>query len=261
MAADDADLFRPVTPVRAYQRVAEQIEERILSGDLPPGSRLPAERELVNRFGVGRSTVREALRVLQSAGLIRSRPGDPLGAEVLGVSPDNLSQALGRLTRSSVATLGELVQFRMVLDAESNRLAARLHGADDLARMREQITRMEALSSGSGSGPAALHAFSEADALFHRAIAEASGNSLLALCARAVHEAVVEVIEKKIAGVTDTTAWMERSIAHHREVLAAITAGDGPLAARLGRTALHEYYAGHVEPCTREMLAASVEDH
>ncbi|MFC8128912.1 FadR/GntR family transcriptional regulator [Streptomyces sp. NPDC057302] len=258
MAADDADLFRPVTPVRAYQRVAEQIEERILSGDLPPGSRLPAERELVNRFGVGRSTVREALRVLQSAGLIRSRPGDPLGAEVLGVSPDNLSQALGRLTRSSVSTLGELVQFRMVLDAESNRLAARLHGADDLARMREQITRMESLS---GSGPAALHAFSEADALFHRAIAEASGNSLLGLCARAVHGAVVEVIEKKIAGVTDTTAWMKRSIAHHREVLAAITAGDGPLAARLGRTALHEYYAEHVEPETRELLAASAEDH
>ncbi|MEU3742129.1 MULTISPECIES: FadR/GntR family transcriptional regulator [unclassified Streptomyces] len=258
MAADDADLFRPVTPVRAYQRVAEQIEERILSGDLPPGSRLPGERELVSRFGVGRSTVREALRVLQSAGLIRSRPGDPLGAEVLGVSPDNLSRALGRLTRSSVATLGELVQFRMVLDAESNSLAARLHGADDLARMREQITRMEALSRG---GPASLHAFSEADALFHRAIAEASGNSLLGLCARAVHEAVVEVIEKKIAGVTDTTAWMERSIAHHREVLAAIEAGDGPLAARLGRTALHEYYADHVEPETRELLAASVEGH
>lgn len=258
MAADDTDLFRPVTPVRAYQRVAEQIEERILSGDLPPGSRLPAERELVNRFGVGRSTVREALRVLQSAGLIRSRPGDPLGAEVLGVSPDNLSQALGRLTRSSVATLGELVQFRMVLDAESNRLAARLHGADDLARMREQIARMESLS---GGGPASLHAFSETDALFHRAIAEASGNSLLGLCARAVHEAVVEVIEKKIAGVTDTTAWMERSIAHHREVLAAITAGDGPLAARLGRTALHEYYAEHVEPESRELLAASVEEH
>ncbi|MFG2503067.1 FadR/GntR family transcriptional regulator [Streptomyces sp. NPDC048441] len=258
MAADDTDLFRPVTPVRAYQRVAEQIEERILNGDLPPGSRLPAERDLVNRFGVGRSTVREALRVLQSAGLIRSRPGDPLGAEVLGVTPDNLSQALGRLTRSSVATLGELVQFRMVLDAESNRLAARLHTEADLTRMREQITRMESLT---GRGPASLHAFSEADALFHRAIAEASGNSLLGLCARAVHEAVVEVIEKKIAGVTDSTAWMERSIAHHREVLAAISAGDGPLAGRLGRTALHEYYAEHVEPQTRELLAASVEDH
>jgi DNA-binding FadR family transcriptional regulator len=256
MAPDD-DLFQPVKPVRAYQRVAQQIEERILSGDLPPGSRLPAERELVVRFDVGRSTVREALRVLQTAGLIRSRPGDPLGAEVLGVSPDNLSQALSRLTRSRIASLGELVQFRMVLDAESNRLAARLHTADDLARMREQIDRMERLGASSTGN---LHAFSEADALFHGAIAEASGNSLLGLCARAVHEAVVGVIEEKIAGATDAASWMERSIAHHRQVLDAISSGDAPRAARLGREALYEYYADHVEPETRRLLAAAVED-
>lgn len=253
MAADNA-LFQPVQPVRAYQRVAEQIEERILSGALPPGSRLPGERDLVQQFGVGRSTVREALRVLQSTGLIRSRPGDPLGAEVLGVSPDNLSQALGRLTRSRLSTLGELVQFRMVLDAESNRLAARLHSADDLARMREQIVRME---SGRSQGP---HVFSEADARFHRAVAEASGNALLALCARAVHGAVVDVIEEKIVAVSDTEAWMERSIAHHHDVLAAIESGDGPRAARLGREALFDYYADHVEPKTRRLLDAAVQE-
>lgn len=144
----------------------------------------------------------------------------------------------------------------MVLDAESNRLAARLHTPDDLARMREQIDRMERLGESSTGN---LHAFSEADALFHRAIAEASGNSLLGLCARAVHEAVVGVIEEKIAGATDAAAWMERSITHHREVLDAISSGDAPRAARLGREALYEYYADHVEPETRRLLAAAVE--
>jgi len=253
MSAEEAR-FQPVEPVRAYQRVAAQIEDRILSGDLPPGSRLPAERELVNQFAVGRSTVREALRVLQSSGLVRSRPGDPLGAEVLGVTPDNLSRALGRLTRSHLSSLGELVQFRMVLDAESNRLAARLHTEADLARMAEQIARMETLSK------AGLHAFSEADALFHQAVAEASGNSLLGLCARAVHDAVVEIIERKIADAADATAWMERSIAHHRQVLAAIGDGDAALAARLGRQALYDYYAGHVEDGARRLLTAALED-
>ncbi|MGH3313212.1 MAG: FadR/GntR family transcriptional regulator [Streptomyces sp.] len=248
-------LFQPVQPVRAYQRVAEQIEDRIVSGDLPSGSRLPAERELVNQFAVGRSTVREALRVLESAGLVRSRPGDPQGAEVLGVTPDNLSRALGRLTRSHLSTLGELVQFRMVLDAESNRLAARLHSAADLERMAEQIARMETLSK------VDLRAFSEADALFHQTVAEASGNSLLALCARAVHNAVVEVIEGKIAAAGDITALMNRSIAHHRRVLEAIRAGDGGLAARLGRQALYDYYADHVEDGTRRLLTAALEDH
>lgn len=255
MSAEGA-VFRPVEPVRAYQRVAEQIEERILSGELPPGSRLPGERELIGQFGVGRSTVREALRVLQSAGLVRSRPGDPLGAEVLGVTPDNLSRALGRLARSHLSTLGELVQFRMVLDAESNRLAARLHTAADLARMEEQIERMVQLSSCAGD----LHAFSEADALFHGAVAEASGNALLGLCARAVHDAVVQVIEGKIAVVEERGVWMERSVAHHREVLAAVRGGDGVLAARLGRRALFDYYAGHVEEGDRRLLAAAVEE-
>jgi GntR family transcriptional regulator, transcriptional repressor for pyruvate dehydrogenase complex len=255
MSAEGA-IFRPVEPVRAYQRVAEQIEERILSGDLPPGSRLPGERELVSQFAVGRSTVREALRVLQSAGLVRSRPGDPLGAEVLGVTPDNLSRALGRLARSHLSTLGELVQFRMVLDAESNRLAARLHSEGDLARMEEQIERMEALST----GDAGLHAFSEADALFHQAVAEASGNSLLGLCARAVHDAVVEVIEGKIAAAGETTVWMERSVAHHRQVLAAVRDGDAELAARLGRQALYDYYADHVEEGTRRLLSAALDE-
>lgn len=255
MSAEGA-IFRPVEPVRAYQRVAEQIEERILSGDLPPGSRLPGERELVSQFAVGRSTVREALRVLQSAGLVRSRPGDPLGAEVLGVTPDNLSRTLGRLARSHLSTLGELVQFRMVLDAESNRLAARLHSENDLVRMEEQIVRMEALSTGASG----LHAFSEADALFHQAVAEASGNSLLGLCARAVHDAVVEVIEGKIAAAGETTVWMERSIAHHRQVLAAVRDGDAELAARLGRQALYDYYADHVEEGTRRLLSAALDE-
>ena len=253
MPADHAP-FQPVQPVRAYQRVAEQIEDRILSGELPPGSRLPGERDLVGQFAVGRSTVREALRVLQSAGLIRSRPGDPLGAEVLGITPDNLSSALGRLTRSHLCSLGELVQFRMVLDAESNRLAARLHSEADLARMAEQIDRMEALSE------VGLHAFSEADALFHRAVAEASGNSLLGLCARAVHDAVVEVIKDKIASVGDTAVWMQRSVAHHRQVLTAIGERDGERAAGLARQALYDYYADHVEEDTRRLLAAALAD-
>ncbi|WP_052866583.1 FadR/GntR family transcriptional regulator [Streptomyces niger] len=255
MAAYDAP-FTPVEPVRAYQRVAEQIEERILRGELPPGSRLPAERELVNQFGVGRSTVREALRVLQSAGLIRSRPGDPLGAEVLGVSGDNLSQALGRLTRSHISSLGELIQFRMVLEAESNRLAARLRTEDDLNRMAGLIDRMRSLSVGPGAG---LRAFSETDALFHQAVAEASRNVLLGLCARAVHDAVVEIIERKIADAADAAAWRERSIDHHEQVLAAIRAGDAPHAARLARQALYAYYADHVEPETRALLEAALE--
>ncbi|WP_229375807.1 FadR/GntR family transcriptional regulator [Streptomyces spirodelae] len=248
--------FQPVRPVRAYQRVAEQIEERILAGELPPGSRLPAERELVRQFDVGRSTIREALRVLQSSGLIRSRPGDPLGAEVLGVSPDTLSHALGRLARSHLSSLAELIQFRMVLDAESYRLAARLHTEEDLRRLTELADRMGECVS---CDP---HAFSEADAQFHRVVAEASGNALLALCARAVHDAVVDAIEGELVRAErdgDAGEWMRRSVVHHREILAALRASDGGRAARLGREALFEHYAPHLPERDRERLRAALD--
>ncbi|NSC24911.1 FadR family transcriptional regulator [Streptomyces albus subsp. chlorinus] len=248
--------FAPVRPVRAYQRVAEQIEERILSGALPPGSRLPAERELVRQFDVGRSTIREALRVLQSSGLIRSRPGDPQGAEVLGVSPDTLSHALGRLARSHLSGLGELIQFRMVLDAESYRLAARLHTEEDLRRLTELADRMEEYV------PHDPHAFSRADAEFHRVVAEAGGNALLALCARAVHDAVADAIESKLARAEragEAADWMRRSVVHHRHVLAALGDGDGPRAARLGREALHDSYAPHVSEQDRARLRAALD--
>jgi len=248
--------FQPVRPVRAYQRVAEQIEDRILAGELPPGSRLPAERELVRQFDVGRSTIREALRVLQSSGLIRSRPGDPLGAEVLGVSPDTLSHALGRLARSHLSSLAELIQFRMVLDAESYRLAARLHTEDDLGRLTELADRM------AGYVADDPHAFSRADAEFHRVVAEASGNALLALCARAVHDAVVDAIEGELVRAEragDAGEWMRRSVVHHREILAALRGADGARAARLGREALFEHYAPHLSERDRERLRAALD--
>ncbi|MEU7317304.1 FadR/GntR family transcriptional regulator [Streptomyces sp. NPDC007083] len=256
--------FQPVRPVRAYQRVAEQIEERILAGQLPPGSRLPAERELVRQFEVGRSTIREALRVLQSAGLIRSRPGDPLGAEVLGVSPDTLSHALGRLARSHLSGPAELIQFRMVLDAESYRLAARLHTDDDLRRLTELVDRMAdcARAAGSGGTPPDTHAFSQADAGFHRVVAEASGNALLALCARAVHDAVVDAIERTLQHARDAGGAAERmhhSTRHHRLVVEALGSRDGARAARLGRQALFDSYSPHMSPQDRARLRAALD--
>ena len=79
-------LFRPVRAVHAYERIVEQIEDAIFHGRIAPDDRLPSERELMREFQVGRSTVREALRVLQSKGLVRSpagRPERPARAAVL----------------------------------------------------------------------------------------------------------------------------------------------------------------------------------
>ncbi len=245
--------FEPVRPVRAYERIVEQIEEAVESGSLQPGERLPSERELMAQFAVSRSTVREALRVLQARGLVRSRPGDPHGAEVLPFSPAALHKSMTTLARVDELSLGELVQFRMVLDASANLLAARLRTEEELAAMGAAIERMRESVS------ADHDAFSAADVAFHDTVAAASRNKLIQICTDVVRSIVLDLIAEKIATAADREALMRQTIGHHEDVLAAVRAGDGLLAARLSRQSMYDYYVGYVPEDERPALRALLE--
>ncbi|MFG2074279.1 FadR/GntR family transcriptional regulator [Nonomuraea maritima] len=242
--------FEPVRAVRAYERVVEQVEEAIESGTLSPGERLPSERELMVQFSVSRSTVREALRVLQARGLVQSRPGDPNGAEVLPFTPAALHKSMTTLARVEELSLAELVQFRMVLDSAAILLAARLRTAEQLGEMERAVAGMRA------SVERGEDAFSAADAAFHEVVARAGGNKLIQICTDVVRSIVVRLISEKIAGAPDREQLMRRSIGHHEEVIAAIRAGDGPRAARLSREAMYDYYADYVPAAERGVLEA-----
>ncbi|MBF8191098.1 FadR family transcriptional regulator [Nonomuraea sp. K274] len=245
--------FEPVRAVRAYERVVEQIEEAIESGSLCPGERLPSERELMVQFSVSRSTVREALRVLQARGLVRSRPGDPNGAEVLPFTPAALHKSMTTLARVEELSLGELLQFRMVLDSAAMLLAARLRSEEQLAEMAAAVARMKAAAE------TGHDEFGAADVAFHDAVVRAGGNKLIQICSDVVRSIVLGLISEKIAAAPGREALMRRSIRHHEEVMAAIRAGDGPLAARLSRKTMYDYYAGHVPAGERAALRALLE--
>ncbi|MFD5243265.1 FadR/GntR family transcriptional regulator [Amycolatopsis sp. NPDC058340] len=240
--------FEPVAPVRAYQRVVEQIEEAVFSGRIKPGDRLPSERELMVQFDVGRSTVREALRVLQAAEMIRSRPGDPRGPEVLAASPAALHRSMHRLARADHLGLSELLQFRMVLDGSAHLLAAQLRTEDHLA---ELDAALEAMRAGVSKGFAE---FSHADVAFHEAIARATGNPLLVISGEVVRGVVLELIEDKLEHADDRTALMRNWLTHHEEVLGAIRASDGERASRLAKQALYDNYAEYVPEEQRRLL-------
>ncbi|MDT7671882.1 MAG: GntR family transcriptional regulator, transcriptional repressor for pyruvate dehydrogenase complex, partial [Pseudonocardiales bacterium] len=109
---------------RAFQRIVEYVERALAAGELKAGDRLPSERELVERFGMGRSSVREALRVLENMELVRSAPRDPRGPLVLEYSVGPVRRSLAMLTSARTVTLPELVQFRMIVDASANLMAA-----------------------------------------------------------------------------------------------------------------------------------------
>ncbi|MEU8251577.1 GntR family transcriptional regulator [Nonomuraea sp. NPDC048916] len=245
--------FEPVRTVRAYERIVEQIEEAIESGALCPGQRLPSERDLMGQFSVSRSTVREALRVLQARGLVRSRPGDPHGAEVQPFTPAELRKSMTMLARVDGLSLGELVQFRMVLDASAGLLAARLRTDEHLAEMEAAVAAMRAAAE------AGHDEFSAAEVAFHDAVARAGRNKLVQICAEVVRSIVCDLAADEIAAAPGRAALTRRSIRRHEEVLAAVRAGDGPLAARLSRQSVYDHYAGHVPAGERPALRALLE--
>ena len=249
----DRATFRPVEPVRLYQRIVEQVEDAIAAGTLKPGERLPSERELVTQFGASRPTVREALRVLESNGVVRSRPGDPLGPEVLAFSPEGLAKQMTRLTSSAQLSMADLVSFRMILDGSASLLAARLRSEAELAAMEDTVVAMEAAVE------AGFEEFSVADVAFHDAVATASRHTLIQVCNQVVRGVVLSLIADKVSRARNGKALMRESLRHHREVLDAIRAGDGPGAARISRQTLYDYYAGYLPEQDRQPLLALLE--
>ena len=246
--------FQPVQTVRAYQRIVEQVEEALARGDLAPGQRLPSERELVTQFAVSRSTVREALRVLESNGVVRSRPGDPNGPEILPFSQVALRKQLVRLARVDELTLSELIGFRMIMDGAAIQVASRLRTPEELAEMEQTLVAMR------DAIDVDFAAFSEADLAFHDVIARISRNSLIQTCNEVVRGVVLGLISDKIAHAANGRALMLESLQHHTEVVEAIRAGDGHAAARLARQNMYDYYAGYVPDSEQENLRALIEE-
>ncbi len=176
---------RVVVP-KAARLVAETLRERILARDYETGSHLPTPELLVGEFGVSRATLREALNVLESEGLVRLRRGPGGGAIV--TAPDGLAimRSLESLLRFEGTTVEEVMEVRLVVDPLAARLAAERADDDDLTRIRESIGRQRE--------PGVLDSherwFAE-NLYFHWAIAAASHNPLVRALSETLHNIVL----------------------------------------------------------------------
>ncbi len=239
---------------RVFQRVVDHVRNAIAAGELKPGDRLPSERELVEKFGIGRASVREALRVLENMDLVRSAPRDPRGPLVLPMSVEPVRRTIAMLASTGQLGLAELVQFRMIADASANLLAAARRTDEQLLRLERNMARMrECMNLG-------YTQFSQADMEFHEIIAEAGGNQLVRVYGDVTREAVLTLIQRTILDADDQTALMLQSIRHHRAVFTAIADRDGLRASRLARESLYSYYADHVDPADRAVMADLVRE-
>ena len=220
------------TPARArserpatYEMVLTHVEARLTSGELRPGDRLPPERELAARLGASRQAVREALRVLQAQGVIRSQVGT--GADSGTVVVPAPARALTRLLRVHLAVdsfpVQDVTEARVMLERFSAQLAAARRTDDDLERMASTLAAMDADLN--------REAFSDLDTAYHVAIAGSGGNRLVGELTVAVRESVRGTL---LGGMRDDEDWARlraRLRREHREIHAAVEARDAAVAA------------------------------
>lgn len=176
--ADVAHVFRPLSRQPAYKAVSEVMENHILSGQLKPGTTLPAEMELAGQFGVNRSTVREAIRQLEQEGLVERR-----GGKKLFVALPGLFDLAPRAARSLVlhqVTFQELWEVATVVEPEAARLAALRADEADLRELDANVAAgRTTLKAPKNESTALRHA--ALDVEFHALIARASRNRALML--------------------------------------------------------------------------------
>lgn len=226
-----------------FREILIQLEEAIGAGHLVAGDRLPSERDLAQQFAVSRTSVREALRVLEALGVVRVRPGPEHGATLV----DGPGNALRDVIQFQLAlrhiSIASLVEFRLVIEAWAARAAAIRSSGDDFVELRRLVAEMNM----PGLEPAA---FQKLDASFHVEIARLSGNELLALVLEGARSSTERIMREAITAAGDWDGVRKRLVNEHREILAAITAGDGEAASR--------HVANHIVAFYRQMLRPDV---
>lgn len=210
------ELFEPVETNRVSDSTIDQILNLITTGKLQPGDQLPSERTLIKRLGVGRTSLREALRALEAIGIIDVRPG--VGSFVKNMSPASaMSSHWIPWLVTHEHEIMELVELRQALETRAASLAAERADAEQREAIRATLEQMERAIA-DGNVPATV----EADKSFHEALAGASHNSLIADVLRLANNALAETREAVLSLPDRPT----KSLAEHRRIWEAIEVQD-----------------------------------
>ena len=213
-SSTDKPVYRTVKTSRLYEQIVQQVEDSILKGQLKPGDQLPAERDLAQRFGVSRTAVREAVKILSEKGLVEAYSGR--GTFVTNGSSQAIRQSLDLMIRiNRQEGSANLAELRLVLEPGIAGLAAVRIEEPLMSTMREAVAVMERN----------LHdpdAYVEADLDFHLALAEAAGNPLIL----SLLDAIVVLLREERSRIFNVDGGPERGQFHHKRILAAVEQHD-----------------------------------
>jgi len=198
------------------RRITQTVSDDIVSGRLQPGEKLPSERTLAARFGVGRPLIREALRMMDELGLIQTHAGR--GTFVRSVSVTGMHRQVGMAIRRRGVTAAQLSEARITLESEAASLAATRGGPSDLDRLEAALQRLE---------PSEGIEHVKLDLAFHLAIAAAAHNPVIEMMLESIAPLTVALMTRSVGDAEV----MDRSQPYHRIALDAIRRRD-PDAAR-----------------------------
>ncbi len=203
-------MLKAVKQKRIYQDIVAQIQRLLADGRLRPGFQLPSERELSELFQVSRASVREALRALESMGLIEIRSGE---GTYVASTVESLLSPLAFSIRQQRDGLREIFEARRIVESEIAALAAERANPSEVQHL-EAILKEQARQIAKGETGV------EADSAFHSTLAQAAKNKVFLRLNEAMVESLHEIRERSL----QTDGRPARSLAGHRKILKAIRA-------------------------------------
>lgn len=200
---------------KASERIARDLASQIVDANLPPGTMLPTEKDMVEALGVGRTTLREALRLLETRGVITIRSGPRGGPVVRRPRPGDLGEALTLILQFEGASLSDVLEAREALEPMVARLAAERITDAQLTVLDSTVTAML-----DDLGDHDL--FLRENARFHSTVAEATGNVVL----RVFQETLKSIADGAILGVEYTRNRRKAVAEAHVRIIDALRAHD-----------------------------------
>ena len=208
----DVSRFRAVKSARTFEAVVDQLAEAIRSGELRSGDKLPPERALAFRMEISRPTLREALKVLARAGVVKVLPGPTGGTFVVS---ESIPESLIVRTESRVAEIPAVLEARRMFEPMVAKLAARRATADDIANLRRIVAlQREAVDD--------WPRVTQLDIRFHKEIARIVRNPVIATMMNAVSRQLEIARATRVSGALS----VEAAIAANDETVEAIAGGD-----------------------------------
>jgi len=236
--------FAPMSVPKASDILVDELRERILSGELTEGTTLPSERDLVDQTQMSRTTVREALRILEVQGLVRIVPGRAGGAVVTRPGSDSVVSSVSALIRGQQIRLTALLETRRAIEPICAQLAAEHRTDDDMAALEE-------INKNIAKPDSSFAEFLQANADWHLAVAQATHNELIAAFMAALGRAIYASTAKEAYGAPESRSLTIRA---HISVTEAIGKQDAATAVRRMSRHLDSYAAGVLQDDKEESI-------